>query len=272
MNRFREEDAGKHWGYPFCWSEFKLPTETGEGPGTVWAWPSFLEAGQVSDDECRQNYVSSILSMQAHSAPLGIVFFEWVPPEDLPAECEGSSSFPKEMDSYAFIAFHGSWNRDVPTGYKVVYVPMDGNGDVLGDPIDLLAHEPPNAQWEDGFRPVDVDFDDCGRLLVTSDGTRGMGSKIVRLEYKGAESPTPSHTETPVSSSPETPALSSESPAPSPASTEAPISSIAPSNEEPCPCVPTANPVPSTSGGRRRYCMATGVITLLFASWVIASK
>ena len=28
------------------------------------------------------------------------------------------------MDGDAFIAFHGSWNRDPPTGYKVVRLPM----------------------------------------------------------------------------------------------------------------------------------------------------
>jgi hypothetical protein len=55
-----------------------------------------------------------------------------------------------------------------------------------------LSHEPPNAQWEDGFRPVDVDFDICGRLLVTSDGTKGNGSKVVRLEFiRPEEKPTP---------------------------------------------------------------------------------
>jgi glucose/arabinose dehydrogenase len=87
------------------------------------------------------------------------------------------------MDGYAFIAFHGSWNRDLPTGYKVVYIAMDENGDALGDPVDFLAHVPPNASWEDGFRPVDVDFDFCGRLLLTSDGTSGSGEKLVRIEY-----------------------------------------------------------------------------------------
>lgn len=73
---------------------------------------------------------------------------------------------------------------------QVVYVPFDANGDMVGDTtIDLLSHEPPNAKWADGFRPVDVDFDACGRLLVTSDGSRPdyAGSKIVRIEYSGSE-------------------------------------------------------------------------------------
>lgn len=182
LNRFRAEDAGKHYGYPYCWTEYNLPT--GLGRGTVWAWPSFYESNAITDDDCRKDYVAPVISMQGHSAPLGITFFEWKSPEE---QCNGIESFPQTMDGYAFIAYHGSWNRDIPTGYKVVYVPMDENGDPTDQPIDLLSHAPPNAQWEDGFRPVDVDFDSCGRLIVTSDGTRGRGSKVVRVEYVGAD-------------------------------------------------------------------------------------
>ena len=95
------------------------------------------------------------------------------------------------MDGYAFIAFHGSWNRDVPTGYKVVYIRMNSSGLAIGDPIDLMA--PMSLNWTDGFRPVDVDFDQCGRLIVSSDGTKldngtFYGSKIVRISYIASES------------------------------------------------------------------------------------
>jgi hypothetical protein len=78
-------------------------------------------------------------------------------------------------------------------------VEMDENGDVVGqDPVDLLMHQPPNARWDDGFRPVDVSFDDCGRLLVSSDGTRGEGSKIVRIEGTMMPENTPSPMPVPV--------------------------------------------------------------------------
>ena len=63
---------------------------------------------------------------------------------------------------------------------------MDEAGNAASEPIDLLAHVPPDAKWEDGFRPTDVDFDECGRLLLSSDGsgssTGYQGSKIVRIE------------------------------------------------------------------------------------------
>jgi len=69
---------------------------------------------------------------------------------------------------------------------------MDENGEALGEPVDLLAHVAPNASWASGFRPVDVDFDSCGRLIVSSDGSRQdgayRGSGIVRVEYQTLES------------------------------------------------------------------------------------
>lgn len=181
--------SGQNYGYPYCWREYNLPL--GKGRGTAWAWPNASEVSKnVSDEECRSNYDIPVLAMQAHSAPLGITFYQYT--EDRPAECDGVSPFPRAMDGYAFITFHGSWNRDVPTGYKVVYVPVteDGTGFVGGigaDPIDLLAHDGAFANWPDGFRPVDVSFDDCGRLLVSSDGSRDedrnyQGHKIIRIE------------------------------------------------------------------------------------------
>ena len=110
LNRFREGDAGKHWGYPYCWTQFSSDLN-GEPRGTVWAWPSFLEDGTVTDQQCRDNYVPPIISMQAHSAPLGIVFYKWKPRDELPEICANVDPFPQRMDGYAFIAFHGSWNR-----------------------------------------------------------------------------------------------------------------------------------------------------------------
>ena len=56
------------------------------------------------------------MAMQAHSSPLGITFYN--AHKDLPPQCSqyDISPFPKHMHGNAFIAFHGSWNRDIPTG------------------------------------------------------------------------------------------------------------------------------------------------------------
>ena len=138
--------------------------------------------GTVSDEVCREEQVPSELAMQAHSAPLGIAFYKYSSVH--PHECTGA--FPESMYGHAFITFHGSWNRDVPTGYRVVCVKRTEDGQVdssLEDPIFLLARASDSARWNSGYRPVYVDFGVCGRLLVTSDGTRGRGSNVVRIAY-----------------------------------------------------------------------------------------
>jgi glucose/arabinose dehydrogenase len=81
--------------------------------------------------------------IQPHSAPLGIAFYT-------------GRQFPAEYQGDLFVALHGSWNRAVRTGYKLVRVKMrDGratgeyedfvtgfvapNGDVWGRPVALMV-------------------------------------------------------------------------------------------------------------------------------------
>jgi glucose/arabinose dehydrogenase len=121
LNRFPDATAGSHYGYPYCWTEYLLPETASvpdsslSGRGTVWAWPSFLANGVVTDDMCRspEAYVPPTVAMQAHSAPLGITFYQWTEPETRPDHCANVTAFPQAMDGFAFIAFHGSWNRAV---------------------------------------------------------------------------------------------------------------------------------------------------------------
>lgn len=54
------------------------------------------------------------VGLQAHSAALGLSF-------------STGTQFPAEYRGGAFIALHGSWNRSVPTGYKLVYATFNGS-------------------------------------------------------------------------------------------------------------------------------------------------
>mmetsp|Transcript_10091 Transcript_10091/g.24707 ORF Transcript_10091/g.24707 Transcript_10091/m.24707 type:complete len:561 (+) Transcript_10091:270-1952(+) len=181
LNRFREEQAGEHWGYPYCWSEYCLPVENGgsgmKGANTPWAWRSSSSSG-YTDEWCRENTNRSAMSMPAHSAPLGIAFYNW---RDTSQDEGCVGGFPRSLDNYAFIAFHGSWNRSPPTGYKVVFVPFDTEGNPTALPIDLFRHGGNGAKWPDRLRPVDVQFDSCGRLFVTEDGT----GTVIKITYGG---------------------------------------------------------------------------------------
>jgi glucose/arabinose dehydrogenase len=79
--------------------------------------------------------------------------------------------FPAQFKGDLFVAFHGSWNRTVPTGYKVVRIRMKDN---QPDPSagDLLVEDFATG-WhlgEDAFgRPVDPMTAPDGSLLLTDD-------------------------------------------------------------------------------------------------------
>ena len=89
---------GGDFGWPYCYGD-RVPDSNFTKPG---------------DNRC-QNVVEPKVQMQAHSAPLGLAFYE-------------GTQFPAEYRNNIFVAFHGSWNRSVPTGYKVVRVKLDDKG------------------------------------------------------------------------------------------------------------------------------------------------
>jgi glucose/arabinose dehydrogenase len=68
-----------------------------------------------------------------------------------------------------FVGQHGSWNRVPPSGYKVIFVPFDGDRPAAGQPLDVLT----GFLGEDGKvaygRPVGVAVDRRGTLLVADD-------------------------------------------------------------------------------------------------------
>ena len=95
--------------------------------------------------------------IQAHSAPLGLLFLQ-------------NTAFPGAYQG-AVTPLHGSWNRDVPTGYKVVYFPWQ-NG-VPGEQLDLVTGWlPENAQNGEAWgRPVDAAVDAQGNLFISDDAS-----------------------------------------------------------------------------------------------------
>lgn len=94
----------------------------------------------------------SQIDLQAHSAPLGLSFIP--------------DSWPTEYKNNLLVAFHGSWNRSVATGYKVVRLILDESGK-------LIKQEDFITGWLSGSnalgRPVDVIFDSAGNLYISDD-------------------------------------------------------------------------------------------------------
>jgi glucose/arabinose dehydrogenase len=124
-----------------------------------YGWP-YCHSGDIVDpdlgtDGACEGVGQPVVEMQAHSAPLGIAFYT-------------GQLFPEEYQGDLFIAFHGSWNRSVPTGYKVVRLPFKD-----GQPASAV--EDFAMGWLDGQsnnvsgRPVDVLVGADGALYVSDD-------------------------------------------------------------------------------------------------------
>jgi glucose/arabinose dehydrogenase len=97
--------------------------------------------------------------VQAHSASLEMTFY---------TATTGVSAFPAEYCGDIFAAFHGSWNRNSRTGYKVVRVRRN-HGVPTGEYDDFLTGFVVDARSVWG-RPVGVAVARDGALLVTEDG------------------------------------------------------------------------------------------------------
>ncbi len=140
--------------------------------GGFYGWPySYL--GRNEDPRRRgerpdlvaRAIVPAIL-IQSHSAALGIVFYE-------------GRMFPAEYRGSAFVALHGSWNRQRRTGYKIIRIPFR-NGRPAGGYDDFVAgwmtDETSRSVWG---RPVGLLVLGDGSLLISDDGA----GKIWRVTY-----------------------------------------------------------------------------------------
>jgi len=156
------------YGYPYCWSEGKLPAQYAKGPGTQWVHEDFMGKGNYSDAWCRDHSIRPVFNLEAHTAPLDIVFYY-------------GTSFPQKYQNNAFIAQHGSWNRNTPIGYKVTLMTMDPNTHMPVSAEPFLYHQA-SARWPRGFRPVGLAVKKCSSgdcLYVSSDATR----EIIEISY-----------------------------------------------------------------------------------------
>ena len=107
LNKISE---GGDYGWPYCYGEMAPD----------------LDFSPVDSVKRCPGTRPPAVSMQAHSAPLGIAFGHGL-------------KFPKNLRESLFVAFHGSWNRSVPTGYKVVAIPFGADGNPSGPPVDFVA-------------------------------------------------------------------------------------------------------------------------------------
>ncbi|OGI42723.1 MAG: hypothetical protein A2593_00520 [Candidatus Moranbacteria bacterium RIFOXYD1_FULL_44_9] len=125
INVIRE---GKKYGWPYCYGK-QIHDANFDPSGSRF-------------DFCKTTE-PSLIDIPAHSAPLGLAFLK-------------NSEWPADYRDNLLVAYHGSWTRSVPTGYKIVRHKFDeqGNysgvedfatgwlarGNALGRPVDILEN------------------------------------------------------------------------------------------------------------------------------------
>jgi len=106
--------------------------------------------------------------VEAHSAALGLVFYT-------------GQMFPREYQGSAFVALHGSWNRSLRSGYKIIRIPFKNGKPEGGYENFLTGWVLDDASKDVWGRPVGLAMIRDGSLLVVDDG----GRKVWRVRYKG---------------------------------------------------------------------------------------
>ena len=138
--------------------------------GTVHGWPDCMTVrGRVITDTsftksatCDKVTLPTV-EIQAHSAPIGLAFYT-------------GTQFPEEYRGSLFVAYRGSWNRSLPTGYKIVRLRLrDGQPPAVED----FA-----TGWLEGTsswgRPVDLVVGRDGALYLSDQGA----GRIYRITYR----------------------------------------------------------------------------------------
>ena len=134
--------------------------------GKWYGWPQCYLPGR-SNPEYAGFDCSAVeppaLTVQAHSAPLGLAFYT-------------GTQFPAEYRGDAFMTYHGSWNRSVPTGAKVVRVRVQNGRPVSVEDFVTGWQLPDGSRWG---RPVGLVVAADGALLISDDSE----GRIWRVSY-----------------------------------------------------------------------------------------
>lgn len=141
-------------------------TAVKEGAFYGWPWSYYGQHVDSRVQPPRPDMVAKAIApdyaLGAHTASLGLCFSH-------------AGALPAAFQHGAFVGQHGSWNRNPPSGYRVIYVPF-ADGKPAGAPVVVLSGFV-TPDFQALGRPVGVTLDKDGALLVADD----VGNTVWRV-------------------------------------------------------------------------------------------
>jgi len=142
-----------------------------DNEGSFYGYP-FKHAKNVIDPEfghlipsINKKFIDPIAELGPHVAPLGIAFYD----QDI---------FPAKYKNSLFVALHGSWNRTKKSGYKLVFIQLDEEGNYVSQEDFITGWLSSESAWG---RPVSPYVMSDGSMLLSDD----KYNVIYRVSYKG---------------------------------------------------------------------------------------
>ena len=135
--------------------------------GANYGWPDCLpQAGRPQQDGADCSGVATpTVGIQAHSAPLGLTFYE-------------GGVFPAQFQGDLFVAQHGSWNRQPPAAPKLLRIDFQDGQPVTARDFATGWQLGDDSRWG---RPAGVLAAPDGSLIVSDD----QAGLLYRISYGG---------------------------------------------------------------------------------------
>lgn len=156
LNRIEQ---GKKYGWPYVYGDGKFnPQDEPPGDATMEQWA--------------QDSVAPVLGYTPHAAPMQLAFHH-------------GAGVPEDYRGDAFVAMRGSWNRRPPSGYEVLRIDFDENGEPKGFEPFLTGFlvERDDGSWAQFARLAGLAIDREGAIFVADDS----GGVIYRITYRGEQ-------------------------------------------------------------------------------------
>lgn len=146
--------------------ELNRQTQAGQNFGFPWYGGGSVRTNEYMDSEPPADVVMPAVEMVAHAADLGMTFYT-------------GTQFPAKYRGGIFSAQHGSWNRTVPVGARVMFTPVNEDGSA-GESVPFAeGWKTDNGEYLG--RPVDVVQLPDGSIIVSDD----LAGAIYRIWYEG---------------------------------------------------------------------------------------